>query len=155
MKLNELRDNSGAVHRKKRVGRGLGSGLGKTCGSGHKGQKARTGVSLNSFEGGQNPLYRRLPKRGFRNIFRRKFSGLSLARLQAAIDAGQVSPQETLTEDILAIAGLMRKDAEGIKLLGNKGLHQKVVLEISKASKASLEVVNRLGGKLTLLHQKS
>ncbi|MBL9029300.1 MAG: 50S ribosomal protein L15 [Caedimonas sp.] len=155
MKLNQLRDNLGARHSKKRVGRGLGSGLGKTCGSGHKGQRARTGVALNGFEGGQNPLYRRLPKRGFKNIFRREFSELTLVRLQAAISSGQVDPQQTLTENTLAAAGLVRKGTVGIKLLGNKGLLQAVSLEISKASKAAAEVIERLEGKLTLLHQKS
>ena len=110
MKLNQLRDNPGARHSKKRVGRGIGSGLGKTSGSGQKGQKARTGVSLNGFEGGQNPLYRRLPKRGFKNIFRQEFSELTLVRLQRAIDSGRLDIQKTLTEEVLAEAGLVQKN---------------------------------------------
>jgi len=155
MKLNQLRDNPGARHSKKRVGRGIGSGLGKTSGSGQKGQKARTGVSLNGFEGGQNPLYRRLPKRGFKNIFRQEFSELTLVRLQRAIDSGRLDIQKTLTEEVLTEAGLVQKNTVGVKLLGNEGLTCSVTLEISKASKAASDVINKLKGKLTLLHQKS
>jgi large subunit ribosomal protein L15 len=155
MKLNELRDNFKARHSKKRVGRGLGSGLGKTCGKGQKGQKSRTGVSLNGFEGGQNPLYRRLPKRGFKNIFREEFSELSLARLQTAIKAGRINTQEIITEKELASAGLMQKGTLGVKLLGNSGLSDPVKLEISRASKAASEAIKKLKGSLTLLNQKS
>ena len=129
--------------------------MGKTSGSGQKGQKARTGVSLNGFEGGQNPLYRRLPKRGFKNIFRQEFSELTLVRLQRAIDSGRLDIQKTLTEEVLAEAGLVQKNTVGVKLLGNEGLTYAVTLEISKASKAASEVINKLKGKLTLLHQKS
>lgn len=155
MKLNQLRDNPGARHSKKRVGRGIGSGLGKTSGSGQKGQKARTGISLNGFEGGQNPLYRRLPKRGFKNIFRQEFSELTLVRLQRAVDSGRLDAGQTLTEEVLAEAGLVQKGTSGVKLLGNEGLTHAVTLEISKASKAASKVINKLKGKLTLLHQKS
>lgn len=155
MKLNQLRDNPGARHTKKRVGRGAGSGLGKTSGSGHKGQKARTGVSINGFEGGQNPIYRRLPKRGFTNIFRQEFSELTLFRLQDAIDRGKINANEKITEEILQSVGLVRKKTIGVKLLGCEGLKQKVVLEISKASKAAAEVVGRLNGQCIQIYQKN
>jgi len=153
MKLNELRDNPGARPTGKRVGRGLGSGLGKTSGKGQKGQSARTGVSLNGFEGGQNPLYRRLPKRGFRNIFRKEFSELTLVKLQNAINSGLVDSKSIITEEILLNCGLVRSGTRGIKLLGNSGLEHAVNLEISKASKGATNHINELNGTLTIKSQ--
>lgn len=154
MKLNELRDNPGARPSKKRVGRGLGSGLGKTSGKGQKGQKARTGVSLNGFEGGQNPLYRRLPKRGFKNIFRKEFSELTLIKLQNAINTGVLDSKSVITEETLLNSGLVRSGTKGVKLLGNSGLEHAVNIEISKASKAAAAHINDLKGTLTITHKE-
>lgn len=150
MRLNEIRDNAGAMHAKKRVGRGLGSGLGKTSGKGQKGQKARTGVSIKGFEGGQNPLYRRLPKRGFNNIFRVEYEELTLGRLQAALDKGLLDAKVELTEALLREKGIVRKTSNGVKLLGTGELTTPVTLKISKATKSALEAVAKVKGKVEL-----
>ena len=120
MKLNELRDNEGATHSKKRLGRGIGSGSGKTAGRGVKGQKARSGVAINGFEGGQMPLYRRLPKRGFNNIFAKSFNVVSLARIQTAIDAKKLDAKETVTVEALVKAGVIRRAKDGVRLLARR-----------------------------------
>lgn len=151
MKLNELRDNPGATHAKKRVGRGLASGLGKTSGKGQKGQKARTGVSIKGFEGGQNPLYRRLPKRGFNNIFRVEYEELTLGRLQAAVDKGLIDSKSELNESLLREKGLVRNNSNGIKLLASGALTTALTLKVSKASKAAVEAITKLKGNLELL----
>src|SRR5262245_31511782 len=139
MKLNDLSDNDGATHAKKRLGRGIGSGSGKTSGRGVKGQKARSGVALNGFEGGQMPLYRRLPKRGFRNIFAKDFNIVSLARIQAAIDAKKLDAKEAVTAEALVKAGVIRRARHGVRLLGDGELKAKVAFEIEGASKAAIE----------------
>lgn len=150
MKLNDIRDNPSANEVRKRVGRGEGSGLGKTCGRGVKGQKARTGVSINGFEGGQNPVYRRLPKRGFNNIFRTEYAEVTLARLQQAIDSGKIDPQKLLNEQQLIEMGIAKKGFAGVKLLATGELKSALTLEVSKASKAAIEAVEKVKGKVTL-----
>lgn len=151
MRLNELRDNPGAARKAKRVGRGIGSGKGKTAGKGHKGQKARTGVALNEFEGGQMPLYRRLPKRGFKNPSRRVYDPINLDRLQEAIERKKLDPSQTVTEAALRAAGLAgRSGTVGVRLLARGELKTKLTLDLSSASKAAIEAVEKAGGKITI-----
>jgi large subunit ribosomal protein L15 len=126
MRLNEIRDRDGATKAKKRLGRGIGSGLGKTSGRGVKGQKARTGVAIKGFEGGQMPLHRRLPKRGFNNIFAKKYNELNLGRVQSAIDAGLLDAKQPITVDALKQAGLIRRTKDGVRLLGHGELKTKL-----------------------------
>lgn len=148
MKLNELQNNPGAMTKKFRVGRGIGSGKGKTAGRGVKGQKARTGVSIQGFEGGQMPLYRRLPKRGFNNHSRLDYVVINLSQLQAAIDAGKLSANDTINADALKKAGLITKVRDGVRLLGNGELKAKVSLQIAGASAKALDAVEKNGGKI-------
>lgn len=151
MKLNELHDRDGATKPRKRVGRGIGSGSGKTGGRGVKGQKSRSGVAINGFEGGQMPLYRRLPKRGFKNIFAKDFNEVSLGRIQAAIDAKKLDPKKPVTVDTLAEAGVIRRARDGVRLLGGGELKAKVDFEIAGASKPAIEQVEKVGGSVKLL----
>ena len=153
MKLNDLRDNEGATHSKKRLGRGIGSGSGKTAGRGVKGQKARSGVAINGFEGGQMPLYRRLPKRGFKNIFAKDFNTVSLARVQAAIDAKKLDAKETVTVESLVKAGVLRRAKDGVRLLGDGELKAKLAFDIAGASKTAIEKVEKAGGSVKLPEQ--
>jgi len=148
MKLNELRDREGATHAKKRLGRGIGSGSGKTAGRGVKGQKARSGVAINGFEGGQMPLYRRLPKRGFKNIFAKDYNVVSLGRIQVAIDAGKLDAGETVTEETLIKAGVLRRAKAGVRLLSDGELKGKVAFDVAGASKAAIEKVEKAGGSV-------
>lgn len=150
MKLNEIRDNPGARRPKMRICRGIGSGKGKTGGRGGKGQTARTGVSINGFEGGQMPLYRRLPKRGFTNIFALKFSEVNLGRIQTAIDAGKLDVQNAITEEALVTAGLVRRIQDGVRLLGKGEIKAKVSLVVTGASKAAIEAIEKAGGSVKL-----
>jgi large subunit ribosomal protein L15 len=150
MKLNELRDREGATKARKRVGRGIGSGSGKTAGRGVKGQKARSGVAINGFEGGQMPLYRRLPKRGFRNIFAKDFNEVSVARIQAAVDAKKLDPKETVTAESLVKAGVIRRAKDGVRLLGGGELKAKLSFDIAGASKSAVEIVEKAGGSVKL-----
>lgn len=150
MKLNELRDNEGATPSKKRVGRGIGSGLGKTGGRGVKGQKSRSGVAINGFEGGQMPLYRRLPKRGFKNIFAKSYNAVSLARIQAAIDAKKLDAKETVTAEALVKAGVVRRIKDGVRILSDGELKAKVSFDVAGASKAALEKIEKAGGSVKL-----
>jgi large subunit ribosomal protein L15 len=150
MKLNELRDNEGATRNRKRLGRGIGSGSGKTGGRGVKGQKARSGVAINGFEGGQMPLYRRLPKRGFNNIFAKDFNVVSVARIQAAVDAKKLDPKETVTADSLVKAGVIRRAKDGVRLLGGGELKAKLAFDIAGASKGAVEIVEKAGGSVKL-----
>src|SRR5882724_4760087 len=129
MKLNEIRDNPGARRGKKRLGRGIGSGLGKTSGRGVKGQKARTGVAIKGFEGGQMPLFRRLPKRGFTSIGRKKFVPVNIGRLQAAVEAGRIDAKKTVTIDVLVEAGIVRHAYNGMRLLADGELKTKLTIE--------------------------
>lgn len=146
MKLNELRDNEGATHYKKRLGRGIGSGSGKTGGRGVKGQKARSGVAINGFEGGQMPLYRRLPKRGFKKPFAKVYNSVSLGRIQAAIDAKKLDAKDTIDAAALIKAGVIRRAKDGVRLLGGGELKAKVAFDIAHASKSALEAVEKAGG---------
>jgi len=151
MKLNELRDNAGARKKFRRVGRGIGSGKGKTAGRGVKGQKARTGVALNGFEGGQLPIYRRLPKRGFNPLNRKVYSPLNLARLEAAIEAGRLDPSKPIDEAVLRAAGLVRKGkVAGVRLLATGTLTRPVRISVSGASAAAIAAVEKAGGSVTL-----
>lgn len=150
MKLNDLRDNEGATHYKKRLGRGIGSGSGKTGGRGVKGQKARSGVAINGFEGGQMPLYRRLPKRGFNNHFSKDFNTVSLARVQQAIDAKKLDAKETVTLEALIKAGVIRRPKDGVRLLSDGELKAKVAFDVAGASKAAIEKVEKAGGSVKL-----
>ena len=149
MKLNEVRDNSGATKNAKRVGRGVGSGTGKTSGSGHKGQKARSGVSINGFEGGQMPIHRRLPKRGFNNIFRKKYAVVNLGRLQGAVDAGKLDASKPVDAAALVGAGVISKARDGVRILAKGELTtKKVEIHAAGASKAAFEAVEKVGGKI-------
>jgi large subunit ribosomal protein L15 len=150
MKLNELADNKGARRTAKRVGRGIGSGKGKTAGSGQKGQKSRSGVSLAGFEGGQMPLYRRLPKRGFTNIFAKEFAEVNIGRLQAAIDAKKVDPKEPIDAAALKAAGVVRRVKDGVRLLGNGEITAKIEIEVAGASKSAVTAVEKAGGKVNI-----
>ena len=151
MKLNEIRDNPGAHYRAKRVGRGIGSGKGKTSARGGKGQTARTGVALNGFEGGQTPLHRRLPKRGFNNkIFRKDFKVINLGRLQAALDSGKLKPDGTLDAAALVLSGLLRRPGDGVRLLAKGELRTAITIEVAGASDAAIAAVEKAGGKVIL-----
>ena len=151
MKLNEIRDNPGAHYRAKRVGRGIGSGKGKTSGRGGKGQTARSGVALNGFEGGQTPLHRRLPKRGFNNkIFQKDFKVVNLGRLQQALDAGKLVAEGALDADKLVAAGVLRRPGDGIRLLAKGKLSAAITIEVAGASKAAIDAVEAAGGKVVV-----
>ena len=151
MKLNEIRDNPGAHYRAKRVGRGIGSGKGKTAARGGKGQTARTGVALNGFEGGQTPLHRRLPKRGFDNsMFRKDFKVVNLGRLQTALDDGKLKPEGVLDGTALVECGLLRRPGDGIRLLAKGELRTAITIEVAGASKAAVAAVENAGGKVIL-----
>lgn len=150
MKLNDLRDKEGATHSRKRVGRGIGSGTGKTGGRGVKGQSSRSGVAINGFEGGQMPLYRRLPKRGFNNIFAKSFVTVSLARIQIAIDAKKLDAKETVTAELLAKAGVIRRVKDGVRILSDGELKTKVSFDVAGASKAAVEKIEKAGGSIKL-----
>lgn len=150
MKLNELRDKEGSRTARKRVGRGIGSGTGKTSGRGVKGQSSRSGVSLNGFEGGQMPIYRRLPKRGFKNAFAKTYNEVSVGRIQTAIDAKKLDAKETVTVESLAKAGVIRRVKDGVRLLGGGEISAKVSFDIAGASKSAIEKVEKAGGSVKL-----
>ena len=155
MKLNELRDNEGATHSRKRLGRGIGSGTGKTGGRGVKGQKARSGVPINGFEGGLMPLYRRLPKRGFNNIHAKSFVTVSLAKIQAAIDAKKLDGKATIDAAALIKAGVIRRAKDGVRVLSDGDLKAKVSLDVAGVSKPALEKIEKAGGSVKLPEAKS
>jgi large subunit ribosomal protein L15 len=151
MKLNEIRDNDGAHYRAKRVGRGIGSGKGKTSGRGGKGQTARTGVAINGFEGGQTPLHRRLPKRGFNNkIFQKDFKVVNLGRVQQALDAGKLTADATVDGKGLVAAGVLRRLGDGVRLLAKGALTTAITIEVAGASKAAIAAVEEAGGKVVV-----
>ena len=151
MKLNEIRDNRGAHYRAKRLGRGIGSGKGKTAARGGKGQTARSGVALNGFEGGQTPLHRRLPKRGFNNkMFRKDYRHLNLGRLQEALERGRLNADATIDAAVLVASGVLRRAGDGVRLLAKGELKTAVTIEVAGASKAAIEAVEKLGGKVIL-----
>ncbi|MER9674237.1 50S ribosomal protein L15 [Mesorhizobium sp. M0208] len=153
MKLNDLRDKDGATHSKKRLGRGIGSGSGKTAGRGVKGQKARSGVAVNGFEGGQMPLYRRLPKRGFNNIFAKSFTVVSLARIQAALDAKKLDAKTVVTAETLVAAGVIRRVKDGVRILSDGDIKAKLAFDVAGASKAAIEKIEKAGGSVKLPEQ--
>ena len=150
MKLNQLSDNPGATKRAKRVGRGPGSGTGKMGGRGIKGQKSRSGVSINGFEGGQMPLYMRLPKRGFNMRNPKKYAVINLGILQKFIDNKKLNPKMDITEDVLIASGLVRRKLDGVRLLGKGELTSPLKLTITGASKSAVEAVEKAGGSVTL-----
>ena len=151
MKLNEIKDNEGSTHSRKRLGRGIGSGSGKTGGRGVKGQKSRSGVAINGFEGGQMPIYRRLPKRGFTNIFASDYVVVSLARIQAAVDAGKLDAKATVDAAALKAAGVIRRVKDGVRILSDGELKAKLTLEVAGASKPAVEKIEKAGGSIKLL----
>jgi large subunit ribosomal protein L15 len=155
MKLTDLRDKPGAQKRGRRVGRGIGSGKGKTAGRGGKGQTARSGVAIKGFEGGQMPLHRRLPKRGFKNIFRRIYNEINLGKVQAAIDAGKLDPGKTVDVAALVASGLLRRPKDGVRLLGTGEITAKVAFAVAGASKSAVAAVERAGGSVTILTPKA
>ncbi|MBQ8346031.1 MAG: 50S ribosomal protein L15 [Alphaproteobacteria bacterium] len=150
MKLNEIRDNDGARKGRMRICRGIGSGKGKTGGRGGKGQTARTGVAINGFEGGQMPLYRRFPKRGFNNIFANKYAEINLGRLQAAIDKGIVDASKEINADVLCQAGVLKQTYDGLRLLANGELKAKVTIKVSGSSEAAKAAVEKAGGQVII-----
>ncbi|PKU21869.1 50S ribosomal protein L15 [Telmatospirillum siberiense] len=154
MKLNDLRDNAGARKVRLRVGRGIGSGKGKTAGRGVKGQSSRTGVAINGFEGGQMPIYRRLPKRGFKNIFRLEYAEVNLDRLQTAIDDGKLAAAETITGEKLVAAGVISQLKSGVRLLGRGELKSKVTIEVSGITEGAKAAVEKAGGSVVVLAAK-
>ncbi|MDP3547063.1 50S ribosomal protein L15 [Phreatobacter sp. HK31-P] len=153
MKLTDMKDNDGATHRKMRVGRGIGSGKGKTSGRGVKGQKSRSGVAIKGFEGGQMPIHRRLPKRGFNNIFRLSFVEVTLARIQRAIDSGKLKAGN-VDEAGLVSSGVVRRARDGIRLVATGELKAKIDLTVSGASAGAVAAVEKAGGSVTLLKAK-
>ena len=155
MRLNELRDNPGANKVRVRVGRGIGSGVGKTAGRGVKGQKSRAGVSIGGFEGGQMPLYRRLPKRGFNKWQRKQWNELSLGRLQQAIDAGKIDPAKPIDLEVLVSSGVVRRPKDGVRLLGTGELKTKVEITVNHATASAREAVEKVGGSVKLIESAS
>ncbi|CAK01845.1 50S ribosomal protein L15 [Bartonella tribocorum] len=148
MKLNELRDCEGATKNRKRIGRGIGSGTGKTGGRGVKGQKSRSGVSLNGFEGGQMPIYRRLPKRGFKNFFSKIYNEVSLGRIQLAVDTGKLNIEKPVDMIALKEAGIIRREKDGVRLLSDGDLKAKITFHVSGASQAARVKVEKVGGQV-------
>ena len=151
MKLNGISDNPGSSKKRTRVGRGIGSGSGKQSGRGGKGQTARSGVRIKGFEGGQMPLHRRLPKRGFTNIFKADFNEVNLGRVQQALDAGKLDAGQPITVDALVAAGVCAKHRDGVKLLGQGELTAKVAFVVARASKTAVAAVEKVGGSVQLL----
>ena len=150
MRLNELKDRQGARKARKRVGRGMGSGTGKTSGRGHNGQKSRSGVSLLGFEGGQMPLYRRLPKRGFKNPFSKDYAELTLGDLENAVSKGRVDAKKPVTEEALLAGGVVKKSRDGVRLLATGELKTKLSIEVTGATKGASAAVEKAGGSITV-----
>ncbi|MEX5730131.1 large subunit ribosomal protein L15 [Rhodovulum iodosum] len=148
MKLNELRDNDGAAKKAKRIGRGPGSGKGKTAGRGIKGQKSRSGVAIKGYEGGQMPLYQRLPKRGFNQPGRKQFAVVNLGLIQKFVDAGKLNAKKPIDEDALVASGLVRRKLDGVRILAKGEFSAKVDLDVTGASKSAIEAVEKAGGSL-------
>ena len=151
MELHTLTDNKGATRNRKRVGRGVGSGIGKTSGSGHKGQKARSGVAIKGFEGGQMPIHRRLPKRGFVNIFRKTYVEVNIGNVQKSIDDGRIDPAKPIDIAVLQSAGLVGKPKDGVRLLANGDVSAKIEIHVAGSSKSAISAVEKAGGSVVLL----
>jgi large subunit ribosomal protein L15 len=154
MKLSDIADNAGSRKKRMRIGRGIGSGKGKTGGRGGKGQTARSGVRIKGFEGGQMPLHRRLPKRGFNNIFRLDFAEINLDRLQAAIDAKRIDAADTINAESLVKSGVLRRARDGVRLLGRGELKARLTVEVHGASKSAIAAVEKAGGTVKILAPK-
>lgn len=152
MRLNEIKDHNKATKNKKRLGRGIGSGTGKTSGKGHKGQKARSGVSIKGFEGGQMPIHRRLPKRGFTNINRTFFTELNLSRVEELIDNKKIDPKKIIDSQILLDLGIVRTLNSKIKLLSKGEIKSKINIEVTAASSSAKQSVEKLGGSITFIN---
>ena len=155
MKLNQIKDNKGARQSRVRVGRGIGSGLGKTAGRGQKGAKSRSGVSIAGFEGGQMPLHMRLPKRGFNNIFAKDYAEVNIGAIQKAIDAGKLDIKAALDHDAFKAAGLARGGKDGVRLLGKGELKAKLALKVAGASKGARDAVEKAGGSIEIIERKN
>ena len=151
MRLDDLRDNVGATKKRMRIGRGIGSGKGKTGGRGVKGQKARTGVAIKGFEGGQMPLHRRLPKRGFNNIHALDLNEVNLGRVQQAVDAGRLDAKAAVTVDALVAAGVLSRARDGVKVLGQGDFNAKLTFEVWAASASAVEAIQKAGGSVKIL----
>jgi large subunit ribosomal protein L15 len=154
MKLSDIADNAGSRKKRMRVGRGIGSGKGKTAGRGGKGQTARSGVRIKGFEGGQMPLHRRLPKRGFNNIFRLDFAEINLDRLQDAIDAKAIDVKDKINAESLVKAGVLRRAKDGVRVLGRGEIKAKINIEVHGASKTAIEAIEKAGGTVTIIAPK-
>ena len=154
MNLNEIRDNKNAIKDRKRVGRGIGSGTGKTSGKGHKGQKARSGVAVKGFEGGQMPIHRRLPKRGFTNINRVPFTELNLDKIEEMISNKRIDPKKVINSESLLELGVIKKITSKVKLLAKGEIKSKVNIEVSAVSSKAKELVEKIGGTVTLVEKK-
>lgn len=154
MKLNEIKDNAGARKARMRVGRGIGSGKGKTAGRGQKGQKSRSGVSINGYEGGQMPLHMRLPKRGFNNVFAKDYATVNLGAIQKMIESGKLDTKGTLDHDALKAAGLARGGKDGVRLLGKGELKAKLAFKVAGVSKGAREAVEKAGGSVELVERR-
>ena len=150
MKLSDIADNAGSRKKRMRIGRGIGSGKGKTGGRGGKGQTARSGVRIKGFEGGQMPLHRRLPKRGFNNFFAKRYNELNLGRIQQAVDSGRLDGKKPITIEALKLAGLIKSARDGVRLLGHGELKAKLAFEITGASASAIKAVEAAGGSVTL-----
>lgn len=155
MKLNEIQSNEGSVRGRKRVGRGEGSGKGKTCGVGQKGQKSRSGVAIKGYEGGQMPLYKRLPKRGFTNNFAKEYAVISLGRLQQAIDKKLIDAKGTIDAESLANAKVIQAKKDGVRILGNGQLKDKVTLKVAGATASAKAAVEKAGGKVDIIEPET
>jgi large subunit ribosomal protein L15 len=151
VKLNEIRDNQDAVKNRKRIGRGIGSGTGKTSGQGHKGQKARSGVAIKGFEGGQMPIHRRLPKRGFKNIFRVESAEINLNKIEILISEKKIDPKELINADVLFKNGIIKKLNQKIKLLGKGILNTKIDIEVNASSLSAKAAVEKNGGTVKIV----
>ncbi len=151
MKLSDIADNAGSRKKRMRVGRGIGSGKGKTAGRGGKGQTARSGVRIKGFEGGQMPLHRRLPKRGFNNIFRVEYAEINLDRIQDAINSKLIDAKDTLNAELLVKAGVIRRAKAGVRLLGRGEIKAKLTIEVHGASKTAIAAVEKAGGTVKIL----
>lgn len=153
--LNDIKDNAGARKKRMRVGRGIGSGKGKTAGRGVKGQTSRTGVAIKGFEGGQMPIHRRLPKRGFNNIFALDWNEVTLGRIQTALDAGKLDAKAPITQAALVEAGVLRRAKAGVRVLGSGELKAKVTLEVAHATKSAVAAIESAGGTVTVPASKA
>jgi large subunit ribosomal protein L15 len=154
MRLNEIKDNDAARQNRKRVGRGIGSGTGKTAGKGHKGQKARAGVAIKGFEGGQMPLHRRLPKYGFTSPNRKNYASVGIDIIQSAIDIGKIDPKKRINADVLKLARVIKKAKDGVKLLGNGSITSNIDIEVTALTASAKESIEKAGGKVSIVVRK-